>query len=114
MQDDSHGIVYTRELIFNHSPRKEDDDDAQDGGDDEVPGNKKNLDHAVYGTPMDAHNQNLPPDGLDDILKELVKCILTIESRVPTMLHEFDASGDHFATQDHTHQRHEFPIKKTS
>ena len=112
--DDSHWIVYTLELIFNHSPRKDNDDSAQGGGNDEAPGNKKNLDHAVYGTPIMTDNQNPPPDGLDDILKELVKCILTMESRVPTMLHEFYASGDHFATQDHTHQRHEFPIKKTS
>ena len=35
-------------------------------------------------------------------------------SRVPTMFQEFYASRDHFATQDHTHQRHKFPIKKTS
>ena len=112
--DDSHGIVYTHELIFNHSPRKEDDDDAQDGGDDEVPGNKKNLDHAVYGTPIMGDNQNPPPDGLNDILKELMKCVLTMESRVSTMLQEFDASGDHFATKDHTLQRHDFPTKKRS
>ena len=111
--DDSHGIIYTCELIFNHSPRK-DDDDAQDSGDDEAPGNKKNLDHAVYGTPIMADNQNPPPDGLNDILKELVKYILTMESRVPTILQEFDASRDHFAIQDHTHQRHNFPKKKTS
>ena len=76
-QDDSHRIIYTCELVFNHSPRK-DDDDVQDGGDDEVPGNKKNLDHAVYGTPIMTDNQNPPPDELNDILKELVKCILTI------------------------------------
>ena len=91
--DDTHGIVYTCELVFNHSTRKDDDDDTQDGGDDEAPGNKKNLDHAVYGTSIMTNNQNPPPDGLDNILKELVKCILTMESRVPTMLHEFDASG---------------------
>ena len=30
------------------------------------------------------------------------------------MLQEFDASRDHFATQDHIHQRHKFPVKKTS
>ena len=65
-------------------PRKDnDDDDAQDGGDDEAPGNKKNLDHAVYGTPITTNNQNPPSDGVNDILKELVKCILTMESRVP-------------------------------
>ena len=114
MWDDSHGIVYTCELVFNHSPRKDDDDDAKDGGDDEVPGNKKNLDHAVYGIPNTDDNQNPLPDGLNDILKELVKCILTMESRVPTMLQEFNASRDHFATQDHTHQKHNFPVKKTS
>ena len=112
--DDSHGIIYTCELIFNHSPRIEDDDDDQDGGDDEGPGNKKNLEHAIYGTPITDDNQNPPLDGLDDILKELVKCILTMESRVPTMLQEFDAAGDHFAAQDHIHQRHNFPIKNRS
>ena len=39
--DDSHGIVYNRELVFNNSPRIEDDD--QDGGDNQATGNKKNL-----------------------------------------------------------------------
>ena len=110
-QDDSHGIIYTHELIFNHSPRIEDDDDDQNCGDNQGPGNKKNLEHAVYGTPIKDDNQKPPPDGLDDILKELVKCILTMESRVPTMLQEFDATGDHFAAQDHTHVRHDFPTK---
>ena len=111
--DDSYGLIYIHELIFNHSPRIEDDnDDDQDGGDAQVPGNKKNLEHAVYGIPITDDNQNPPPDGLDDILKELVKCVLRIESRVPTMLQEFDATRDHFARQDHTHQRHNFPIKK--
>ena len=109
-QDDSHGIAYNRELIFNHSPRIEDDD--QDSGHNPATGNKKNLQHAVYGTPVTDDNKNPPPDGFDDILKELVKCILTMESRVPTMLQEFNAARDHFVAQDHTQTRHDFPIKK--
>ena len=36
-----------------------------------------------------------------------------MESRVPTMLQEFDATRHHFAAQDHTHQRHDFPIKRS-
>ena len=108
-QDDSHGIVYNHELIFNHSPRIENDD--QDGGDNQATGNKKNLQYAVCGKPVMDENQNFPPDRLDDILKELMKCIPTMESRVPTMLQEFNAAGDNFATQDHTHGRHNFPVK---
>ena len=79
-QDDSHGIIYTCELIFNHSPRIENDDDDEDPSDDQVTGNKKNLEHAVYGTPITDDNEIPPPDGLNNILKELVKCILTMES----------------------------------
>ena len=54
--DDSHGIVYNCELIFNHSPRIEDDD--QDGGDNPATGNKKNLQYAVYRTPVMDDSKN--------------------------------------------------------
>ena len=61
MWDDTHRIIYTHELIFNHSPRIEnDDDDAEDPGDDQVTGNKKNPEHAEHGTLITDDNKNPP------------------------------------------------------
>ena len=85
-QDDGNGRIFLEILNMDHSPRieaeDEDDDDNDNDEDDDDKPSKKDLEKAVYGTQPTHENQSPPPDGLNGVLEEMVKCVLVMEDGV--------------------------------